>query len=131
MGLLVEDKQQMQQEREARRQDLLVKQRSLDQAEVAAERHWAKLTEDVSAKVCGALAHSWSCRGQLPAYHYCSGCRKNSALYVAMAFYLLITDGTNHHTPHQDSLRIESHGRACVVAGLYTGGGVGYKACVV
>lgn len=41
----------MQQEMEARRQDLLAKERSLDQAEAAAERRWAKLTEDVSAKV--------------------------------------------------------------------------------
>ncbi len=41
----------MQQELEARRQDLLAKERSLDQAEAAAEKRWAKLTEDVSAKV--------------------------------------------------------------------------------
>ena len=41
----------MQQEMEGRRQDLLAKERSLDQAEAAAERRWAKLTEDVSAKV--------------------------------------------------------------------------------
>ena len=47
----------MQQEMEAKRQDLLAKERSLDQAETAAERRWAKLSEDVSAKVCGALAH--------------------------------------------------------------------------
>ena len=51
MGWLAEDKQHMQQEMEARRQDLLAKERSLDQAEAAAERRWAKLTEDVSAKV--------------------------------------------------------------------------------
>lgn len=51
MGLLAEDKQHMQQEMEARRQDLVAKERSLDQAEAAAERRWAKLTEDVSAKV--------------------------------------------------------------------------------
>ncbi len=41
----------MQQELEARRQDLIAKERSLDQAEAAAEKRWAKLTEDVSAKV--------------------------------------------------------------------------------
>lgn len=41
----------MQQDMEARRQDLIAKERSLDQAEAAAERRWAKLTEDVSAKV--------------------------------------------------------------------------------
>lgn len=41
----------MQQELEARRQDIIAKERSLDQAEAAAEKRWAKLTEDVSAKV--------------------------------------------------------------------------------
>ena len=41
----------MQQEVEARRLDLVAKERSLDQAEAAAERRWAKLSEDVSAKV--------------------------------------------------------------------------------
>ena len=41
----------MQQELEGRRQDLIAKERSLDQAEAAAEKRWAKLTEDVSAKV--------------------------------------------------------------------------------
>ncbi len=46
-----EDKQHVQQELEARRQDIIAKERSLDQAEAAAEKHWAKLTEDVSAKV--------------------------------------------------------------------------------
>ena len=46
-----EDKQHMQQELEARRQDIIAKERSLDQAEAAAEKRWAKLTEDVSAKV--------------------------------------------------------------------------------
>lgn len=48
----------MQQEMEARRQDLIAKERSLDQAEAAAERRWAKLTEDVSAKVS---SHSSAC----------------------------------------------------------------------
>ena len=41
----------MQQELEARRQELSAKERSLAQAEAAAEKRWAKLTEDVSAKV--------------------------------------------------------------------------------
>lgn len=41
----------MQQEMQARRQELLGKERSLEQAEAAAERRWAKLTEDVSTKV--------------------------------------------------------------------------------
>ena len=49
----------MQQELEARRQDLIAKERSLDQAEAAAERRWAKLTEDVSAKVQPRLALVW------------------------------------------------------------------------
>ena len=46
----------MQRELEGRRQDLLAKERSLEQAEAAAERRWAKLTEDVSAKVHAATA---------------------------------------------------------------------------
>lgn len=46
-----EDKQHMQQELEARRQDMVAKERSLGQAEAAAEKRWAKLSEDVSAKV--------------------------------------------------------------------------------
>ena len=41
----------MQQELEARRQDMIAKERSLGQAEAAAEKRWAKLSEDVSAKV--------------------------------------------------------------------------------
>lgn len=45
----------MQQELEARRQELSTKERSLAQAEAAAEKRWAKLTEDVSAKVRLAL----------------------------------------------------------------------------
>ena len=51
LTLHAEDKQHMQQELEGRRQDLIAKERSLDQAEAAAEKRWAKLTEDVSAKV--------------------------------------------------------------------------------
>ena len=44
----------MQQEVEARRQELSTKERSLAQAEAAAEKRWAKLTEDVSAKASPA-----------------------------------------------------------------------------
>lgn len=46
-----EDKQHMQQELENRKQEIVAKERSLSQAEAAAEKRWAKLTEDVSAKV--------------------------------------------------------------------------------
>ena len=55
MSLIAEDKQHAQQELEARRQDLIAKERSLGQAEAAAEKRWAKLTEDVSAKVCSEI----------------------------------------------------------------------------
>lgn len=41
----------MQQELEAHRQALVTKERSLADAEAAAEKRWAKLTEDVTAKV--------------------------------------------------------------------------------
>lgn len=44
----------MQQEVEARRQELSAKEGSLAQAEAAAEKRWAKLTEDVSAKASPA-----------------------------------------------------------------------------
>ena len=57
-----EEKQHLQQELEGRRQDLIAKERSLDQAEAAAERRWAKLTEDVSAKV---LQEQHLCTGVL------------------------------------------------------------------
>lgn len=59
--LNTEDKQHMQQELEARRQDIIAKERSLDQAEAAAEKRWAKLTEDVSAKVNATKASLTRC----------------------------------------------------------------------
>lgn len=48
----------MQQELEVRRQALVTKERSLADAEAAAEKRWAKLTEDVSAKVTHPLRAS-------------------------------------------------------------------------
>lgn len=56
-GWAAEDKQHVQQELEARRQELSAKERSLAQAEDAAEKRWAKLTEDVSAKVACPSHH--------------------------------------------------------------------------
>lgn len=63
----------MQQELEARRQDIIAKERSLDQAEAAAEKRWAKLTEDVSAKVL-VRAHV------LPGMHSSSGTQEHAVL---------------------------------------------------
>ena len=57
-GWAAEDKQHVQLELAARRQELSAKERSLAQAEAAAEKRWAKLTEDVSAKVACPSHHA-------------------------------------------------------------------------
>ena len=128
MSLLAEDKQHMQQEMEARRQDLVAKERSLDQAEAAAERRWAKLTEDVSAKVCGALAHGRHVMASGFCIYILLRSQNDLALHkLAMAFFPLIKDGAEYHTPHQ---RRELPWSSVFERALCRGRGAAYKACI-